>query len=146
MNNFMKQAIDEAYDGIRNFEGGPFGCVIVKNGKVVGSGHNQVVKNNDPTCHGEMQAIRDACENLRTFDLSGCDLYTTAAPCPMCKGAIQWARIDKVFYGCDVEDTEGIGFDDLKFFENDIESEQIDYPECLNLFEEYTNISDKTMY
>lgn len=146
MNNFMNQAIDEAYDGIRNFEGGPFGCVIVKNGKVVGSGHNQVVKNNDPTCHGEMQAIRDACENLRTFDLSGCDLYTTAAPCPMCKGAIQWARIDKVFYGCDVEDTEGIGFDDLKFFETDLNMHQIDYQDCLNLFEDYSNMKEKIIY
>ena len=142
MNIFMKQAIDEAYDGIRNLEGGPFGCVIVKNGKVVGSGHNQVVKNNDPTCHGEMQAIRDACENLRTFDLSGCDLYTTAEPCIQCLGAILWANIDKVYYGCTIKDTDGIGFRD-EIFDKDIKElrANIQIPlmrdRCLKLFEDY---------
>ena len=86
---FMKAAIKEAYKGINSNEGGPFGCVIVKDGKIVGKGHYQVIKNNDCTCHGEMQAIRNACKRLKTFDLSGCELYSSSAPCPMCKGAIQ---------------------------------------------------------
>ena len=85
---FMREAIKEAYDGIDHKHGGAFGCVIVKDGVIVGKGHNEVIKNNDCTCHGEMVAIRDACKNLDTFDLSGCELYTTAQPCPMCSGAI----------------------------------------------------------
>ena len=84
MNEFMAQAIKEAEEGIHAGDGGPFGAVIVKNGKVVGKGHNRVVKNNDPTCHGEISAIRDACSHLSTFDLKGCDLYTTGEPCSMC--------------------------------------------------------------
>ena len=83
MNKYMFLAIEEATNGIRNGEGGPFGSVIVKDGKVVGKGHNQVVLNNDATCHGEMQAIRNASKNLGTFDLSGCEIYTTGEPCPM---------------------------------------------------------------
>ena len=105
MNDFMKLAVEEAEKGIASNEGGPFGCVIVKNGEVVGKGHNQVVKNNDSTCHGEMMAIRDACRKTGNFDLSGCELYTTGEPCPMCFGAILWANISKVFYGCNIKDT-----------------------------------------
>lgn len=137
MNKFMEIALEEAYDGINNKEGGPFGCTIVKNGIIVGQGHNQVVRNHDCTCHGEMQAIRNACKNLGTFDLSGCDLYTTSEPCPMCKGAIQWARISKVYYGCDIVDAANIGFDDKEFYENDVPMERIDYTECRTLFDEY---------
>ena len=99
MDKFMKIAISEARKGISAGHGGPFGCVIVKDGKIVGKGHNEVVKRNDPTCHGEVMAIRDACKNIGSFDLSGCDLYTTAEPCPMCAGAIMWANIKKVWYG-----------------------------------------------
>ena len=84
MDQYMKLALDEAYEGINNGDGGPFGAVIVKDGKVIGKGHNKVVKNADPTCHGEMEAIRDACKNLGTFDLSGSIIYTTGEPCPMC--------------------------------------------------------------
>ncbi|MCI6722600.1 nucleoside deaminase, partial [Treponema porcinum] len=91
--DFMKEALSEAYNGIENRHGGPFGTVIVRDGKIVGRGHNKVLLNRDPTCHGEMEAIRDACKNLDTFDLSGCELYTTAEPCPMCLGAILWANI-----------------------------------------------------
>lgn len=83
---FMQAALEEAYAGIEAGDGGPFGTVIVKDGEIVGRGHNRVVVNQDPTCHGEMEAIRDACRNLGTFDLSGCELYTTAEPCPMCLG------------------------------------------------------------
>lgn len=117
MNKFMKIALEETESGIKNNEGGPFGCVIVKNGIIVGRGHNQVVMRKDPTCHGEVMAIRDACKNLDTFDLSECELYTTGEPCPMCFGAILWSNIAKVYYGCNIEDTEIIGFRDKRFYE-----------------------------
>lgn len=145
MNKFMKKALEEAYKGINNNEGGPFGCVITKGDIVVGVGHNQVIKNNDCTCHGEMQAIRNACENLGTFDLNGCELYTTSAPCPMCKGAIQWAHINKVYYGCDLNDAAHIGFDDKEFFETDLEGERVDYEDCKALFDVYEKLAH-TMY
>mgnify|MGYP002520219486 CR=1 FL=1 len=90
----------------------PVGCVIVKDDVVIGKGHNQVVKNNDPTCHGEMMAIHKACKKINSFDLSGCVIYTTGQPCPMCLAAILWANIDKVYYGCNIIDTEDIGFRD----------------------------------
>lgn len=151
MNKFMLLAIEEARHGIQNGEGGPFGTVIVKDGKVVGSGHNQVVLNNDPTCHGEMQAIRNACKNLNTFDLSGCELYTTGEPCPMCYGAILWANISKVYYGCNIIDTEDIGFRDNKFYSMTEEEKkqfivELDREECLKLYEEYKSIEKKTNY
>ena len=146
MNKFMKIAIDEAYEGIRNGHGGPFGCVITKGDIVVGRGHNQVVRNNDCTCHGEIMAIRDACKNLGTFDLSGCELYTTSAPCPMCNGAIKWANINHVFVGCNIYDAEDIGFRDKEFYENPLDVVTIDRDECLELFEDYKNIEGKTHY
>ena len=93
-------AIDRALEGIEAGDGGPFGSVIVKDGKVVGVGHNKVVKDNNPTLHGEMVAIADACHNLGTFDLSGCEIYTTGEPCHMCLCACMWANIDKIYYGC----------------------------------------------
>lgn len=145
MNKFMKLAIDEAKKGIRNKEGGPFGAVIVKDGEVVGSGHNKVVANNDPTAHGEMMAIRDACSRLGTFDLTGCELYTTSEPCPMCKCAIMWANIKKVYYGCTVNDAEDIGFRDVVFATQSPECVEVDRAECLNLFEEYKSL-DHTNY
>ena len=117
VNRFMRAAINEAYKGINKGEGGPFGCVIVKDGKIVGRGHNKVLLKNDCTCHGEMMAIRDACKKLGTFDLSGCDLYTTSSPCPMCEGAIQWSNIEHVYSGCTIEDAENIGFRDKVFYE-----------------------------
>ena len=147
----MFLAIEEATNGIRNGEGGPFGSVIVKDGKVVGKGHNQVVLNNDATCHGEMQAIRDASKNLGTFDLSGCEIYTTGEPCPMCLGAILWANISKVYYGCNIIDTEDIGFRDNKFYNMTKEEKaefisELDREECLKLYAEYKSISEKTNY
>lgn len=145
MNKFMELAINEAKKGIRNKEGGPFGSVIVKDGKVVGRGHNKVVANNDPTAHGEMMSIRDACNRLGTFDLTGCELYTTSEPCPMCKCAIMWANIKKVYYGCTVNDAEDIGFRDVVFATQSPESIEVDRAECLNLFEEYKSL-DHTNY
>lgn len=152
-NSFMQKAIDEARDGIFHQHGGPFGTVIVKDGKIIGSGHNMVVKNNDSTAHGEISAIRDAESRLKTFDLSGCELYTTGEPCPMCLAACMWANISKIYYGCTIADNEKIGFRDNLFdkmfggdrsafkdylFETDREA-------CLELFEEY-NALDKTKY
>lgn len=150
MNKFMKVAIQEAAKGIKNNEGGPFGTVIVKDGKIIARAHNQVLKNHDATCHGEIEAIRKASKKLKTFDLSGCELYTTGEPCPMCLGAILWARIDKVYYGSNIKDTEIIGFDDKRFYEQFNHKEMIlnelDRDECLKLYEDYVNIKDKNLY
>ena len=147
MDKFMELAIDEARTGIRAGHGGPFGCVIVKDGKVVGRGHNEVIKQNDPTCHGEVMAIRDACKNLGTYDLSGCELYTTAEPCPMCRGAVMWSNIRKVYFGCNIADTDSIGFRDKVFYESDEDiSEELDREKCLEVFEEYRAINDKKSY
>jgi len=140
---YMQEALKEAYEGINNKHGGPFGCVIVKDGQIVGRGHNEVIKNNDCTCHGEIMAIRDACKNLNTFDLSGCDLYTTSEPCPMCKGASQWARINKIYQACNCKDAENIGFDDKVFFETDIVKEELDRDSGLVLFDNYQNMEHK---
>lgn len=117
MENYMEQAINEAYEGINNNHGGPFGAVIVKDGKVVGKGHNMVLISHDPTMHGEVAAIRDACNNLKTHNLAGATLYTTAYPCPMCMGAALWAGIGKIIYACNVNDTANIGFKDEDFYE-----------------------------
>ena len=151
MDPFMKAAIEEADEGINAKHGGPFGTVIVKDGKIVGRGHNRVVEKNDPTCHGEMEAIRDACKNLGTFDLSGAVLYTTGEPCPMCMGAILWANIDKVYYGCNVDDTDEIGFRDDKFYQRfrlkgaGI-SQELDREECKKLYKRYAEGSGHTHY
>jgi len=98
-------------------EGGPFGAVVVQNHKIVGEGWNQVTGLNDPTAHAEMQAIRSACKNLGTFDLSSCVIYTSCKPCPMCAAAILWARITRVYYVCTAEDAAYAGFDDKRFGE-----------------------------
>ena len=152
MNKFMQMAIKEARDGIRQGHGGPFGTVIVKDGKVVGRGHNMVLSAHDPTCHGEVAAIRDAGHRLGTHDLSGCTLYTTGEPCHMCLCACLWANISKVYYGCTITDNGLIGFRDDKF--NDIFGgrdklsdfmTELDREECLKLFEEY-NAMQHTLY
>ena len=153
MNKFMEMAINEARQGITSGEGGPFGCVIVKDDKVVGVGHNQVVLNNDATCHGEMQAIRNASKNLNTFNLSGCELYTTGEPCNMCLSACIWANIDKVYYGCTIADNSVIGFRDEKI-DNMFGGREklkdylicIDREACLELFDEYNHLKNKTNY
>lgn len=112
MNKFMMMANEMAKQNILTNHGGPFGAVVIKNETVVGIGHNQVVENNDPSAHAEIQAIRDACKNLNTFDLSGCELYTSCFPCPMCLSAIIWANIKTVYYGNTKEDAADIGFRD----------------------------------
>lgn len=146
-NQYMNEAISEALDGIHNRHGGPFGCVIIKDDKIVGRGHNMVLANDDSTAHGEITAIRNAEENLKTFDLTGCELYTTGEPCPMCLYAILWARIDKVYYGCTIKDNADIGFRDeeLDNLAGGREAWKdflicIDREACLELFEEYKNM------
>ena len=141
---YMAQAIQEAYDGIRAGHGGPFGSVVVMDGKVVGRGHNRVLSNNDPTCHGEVSAIRDACARLGTYDLNGAELYTTGEPCQMCLAACMWARLDGVYYGCTIEDNSLIGFRDAQIeqlmggreFLHDFLIE-VDRDACLELFRDY---------
>lgn len=151
MNKFMQIAIEEAKEGITKGHGGPFGAVIVKDGEIISRGHNHVVINNDPTCHGEIDAIRKACASLGTFDLTGCEIYTTGFPCPMCMCAILWANIGKVYYGCNTTDTEIIGFRD-KIFEETIPQrkeeicEEMDRDSCIELYTLYNNIIDKQNY
>ena len=144
INPFMQAAIEEAYVGITQGHGGPFGSVIVRNGEIVGRGHNRVLIDNDPTCHGEVSAIRNACKNLGTYDLTGCTLYTTGEPCPMCLFACLWANIDIVYYGCTIEDNALIGFRDEKFDSLAGGREQladylicVDRDACLELFADY---------
>ena len=110
--NFMREAIKLAEQGMQSGRGGPFGCVIVRAGEIVGRGHNRVTSTNDPTAHAEITAIRDACANLETFQLTDCALYTSCEPCPMCLAAIYWARIPTVYYGNNRVDAAAIGFDD----------------------------------
>lgn len=150
---YMQLAIKEARTGIMNGHGGPFGAVIVKDGVVIGKGHNEVIKNNDPTCHGEMMAIHKASKKINSFDLSGSEIYTTGQPCPMCLAAILWANISKVYYGCNIADTEEIGFRDSAFFEFQKSEtakakfmQEIERDECLKLYNEYQNIEGKINY
>ena len=117
MNEFMKIAKDLSEENLSTDAGGPFGACIVKDGKIIGKGNNHVLKNNDPTAHAEIEAIRDACKNINTYDLSNCELYTSCYPCPMCLSAIIWSNIKKVYYGNTKEDAENIGFRDNFIYE-----------------------------
>lgn len=149
---FMQIAIHEAREGINNGDGGPFGTAIVRDGVLIASGHNHVLAYNDPTCHGEVDAIRKACKRLGTFDLTGCELYTTGEPCHMCLCACMWANISKIYYGCTIADNEIIGFRDNKFDQifggrdklGDYMTE-IDCEACLRLFQDYSKM-DATKY
>ncbi|HSK68097.1 MAG TPA: nucleoside deaminase [Candidatus Limnocylindria bacterium] len=146
----MDEAIREAREGIRAGHGGPFGAVVVRGGAIIGRGHNRVIQHNDPTCHGEIEAIRDACRSAGTFDLSGADIYTTSEPCPMCLGAVLWANIRRVYYGCDRQDAEAIGFRDRVFYEAMETGSYRLIPqgrdECLEVFREYMDLPDKARY
>ena len=144
MNKYMELAIREAREGIEHGHGGPFGTIIVKDGEIVGRGHNCVLRDNDATCHGEVAAIREAGKRLGTFDLSGCELYTTGEPCHMCLCACMWANISKIYYGCTIEDNGMIGFRDDKFdriFGGRDKlagyMTELDRDACLQLFKDY---------
>lgn len=149
--DFMKEAIQESKKNLTTGDGGPFGAVVVKDGAIIGRGHNEVLVNHDPTCHGEMQAIRQACKNLGTHDLTGCELYTSAEPCPMCLSAIIWANIKTVYYGNSAKDAAAIGFRDdfiYDFIENGrkdtdtLTLKQLDRDEAIVIFKAY---ADKNM-
>lgn len=145
---FMQIAIQEAREGISNGDGGPFGTAIVRDGVLIASGHNHVLAYNDPTCHGEVDAIRKACKRLGTFDLTGCELYTTGEPCHMCLCACMWANISKIYYGCTIADNEIIGFRDNKFDQifggrdklGNYMTE-VDREACLRLFQDYSKMN-----
>ncbi|MCC5942492.1 MAG: nucleoside deaminase [Balneolaceae bacterium] len=117
---FMQRAVKLARNGMKNNQGGPFGCVIVKNGKIIAEGNNSVTSENDPTAHAEIVAIRKACIELGSFQLTGCELYTSCEPCPMCLGAIYWARPDRVYFAATRNDAAEAGFDD-EFIYNELD-------------------------
>ena len=158
MNEYMKIAKDLANENLMTNAGGPFGACIVKDGKIIGKGSNHVLKNNDPTAHAEVMAIRDAGKNIDSYDLSGCELYTSCYPCPMCLSAIIWSNIKKVYYGNTKEDTAAIGFRDnfiYDFIKNLSENNQdgsmldlkcINRDETIREFEKFKNKADKTIY
>lgn len=151
---FITEAVELSRNGMNNNEGGPFGAIIVKDGKVVGKGNNRVTSSNDPTAHAEVVAIRDACKNLNSFQLDDCILYTSCEPCPMCLGAIYWARPSKVFYANTREDAATIGFDDDFIYEEinvsmddrKIPFEQLGREEALQVFKEWQSKNDKLEY
>ena len=154
MNKYMKIAKDLADDNLKTNIGGPFGACIVKDGKIIGKGSNHVLSNNDPTAHAEIMAIREACKNINTYDLSDCELYTSCYPCPMCLSAIIWANIKKIYYGNTRKDAANIGFRDdfiYDFIENKCSSDLLSF-ECINhedtikTFNKYLDKEDKTIY
>lgn len=150
---FMRKAIALSDESV-SVGGGPFGAVIVKDGKIVGAAANRVTLNNDPTAHAEVMAIREACQNLGTFDLSGCTLYASCEPCPMCLSAIYWARIEEYFYANDKNDAKSIDFDDAFIYEEIdkkpgeryIKREQILRGEAIKVFEKWREKDDKIRY
>ena len=150
----MQEAIKTALKGMRNEGGGPFGAVVVKDGEIVGRGNNSVTGTNDPTAHAEVVAIRDACKNLGVFQLDGCEIYTSCEPCPMCLGAIYWARPDKVYYACTKDDAAASGFDDnfiyqeleLPLPDRKIPFTQLSREEALVIFKEWGEMEEKTEY
>ena len=150
----MRRAIRLAQNGIDSNQGGPFGAIVVRNGEIVAEGCNQVTSTNDPTAHAEVVAIRNACEKLGSFQLDDCVIYTSCEPCPMCLGAIYWARPAQVFYGCTREDAAEIGFDDQFIYDEikkTIDERQLKIvnflrDEALVVFENWANKPDKTEY
>jgi guanine deaminase len=151
---FMDRAIELSLKGSSEGKGGPFGAAIVKNGEIVGEAFNQVTSTNDPTAHAEVMAIRDACKNLNTFDLTDCEVYTSCEPCPMCLGAIYWSRAVKIYYANTREDAKNTGFDDsfiydeipLPLSERKIEMIPLGREEAQKAFEMWAEKENKTEY
>ena len=153
MNKYMKRANELAKYSMDNNKGGGFGSVIVKDGVIVGEGYNTVTSDNDPTRHGEINAIKNTCKNMSTFDLSGCELYTSAYPCPMCLGAIMWANIKTVYYGATAQDTGNIGFRDDFMYEwlnnkneDSLRLIEMDRKECVEVQKMWLDKDDKIEY
>src|SRR5688572_13222568 len=150
----MREAIRLSRAKMQGNQGGPFGAVVVRNGKIVGRGWNKVTSTNDPTAHAEVSAIRDACQRMKTFKLDDCELYTSCEPCPMCLAAIYWARLKKVYYGNTRKDAANIGFDDEFLYEQialpiarrSLALEQCCNEEARNAFEEWKVKTDKVPY
>ena len=149
----MKRANELAKYSMDNNKGGCFGSVIVKDGVIVGEGYNTVTSDNDPTRHGEINAIKNTCKNMSTFDLSGCELYTSAYPCPMCLGAIMWANIKTVYYGATAQDTGNIGFRDDFMYEwlnnkneDSLRLIEMDRKECVEVQRMWLDKDDKIEY
>jgi len=151
---FMKEAILLSNESIKNKTGGPFGAVIVKDGKIISRESNKVTAANDPTAHAEIEAIRSACKNLNTFILEGCDIYTSCEPCPMCLSAIYWARISNIYYANTREDAAALGFDDEFLYEEikkSVDQRKIPMKQLLRdeaniVFKEWQNKEDKIHY
>lgn len=151
---FMKAAIGLAQKGMDENKGGPFGAVVVKDGEIIAEGFNSVTSSNDPTAHAEVVAIRKACEKLDTFQLKGCTIYTSCEPCPMCLGAIYWARPDKVYFGATREDAAAVDFDDefiyselqLDFDQRKIHFENVLRDEAVEVFRKWKDKEDKVSY
>ena len=149
----MREAIRLSIENVKN-GGGPFGAVIVKDDKIIATGVNRVTANHDPTAHAEVSAIREACRQLGTFDLSGCEIYTSCEPCPMCLGAIYWAHIDKIYYGNNKTDAAAIGFDDSFIYDElalprekrQKAMENLLPEEAIAAFELWAETTDKTEY
>ena len=157
MNEFMRVAKDLSEYNLKTNSGGPFGAVIVKNCVIIGKGSNHVLANNDPTAHAEVMAIRDACKNIGSYDLTGCELYTSCYPCPMCFSAIIWSNIKTIYYGNTKDDAADIGFRDSFIYDiidklNKNESvdalnlQCMDREETIKAFNDFKNKSDKTIY
>ena len=155
MSEFISMANEEALSGALANDGGPFGAVITKDGKVLSRGHNEVLKTNDPTAHAEMVAIRRAAQALGSYDLSGCEIYSSCEPCPMCLAAIYWSRISTVYFGCTKEDAAAIGFDDKAIYDyiknpaayqQDLRLVPADREACLKTFEQWQGKKDKVIY
>ncbi len=152
MKKWMKKAIKEAKKGIGKNDGGPFGAVIVKSGKMISKAHNKVLSSKDPTAHAEIEAIRKASKKLGRYDLSDCELYTTSKPCPMCLGAVFWSRIKTVYYGTSEDEVASIGFDDKKFYaflrgdKTAIKFIRTGHKKSLNLLKFWEQKKDKKLY
>ena len=152
-NKFMTRAIELSIESV-NIGGGPFGSIIVKDDKIIAEGSNEVTLINDPTAHGEIVAIRQACKSLNNFDLSGCELYSTCEPCPMCLSAIYWAHIDKIYYGNTRLDAAKIGFDDNYIYnelskqlsQRKIPMQQLNQEDAIKVFKEWELKPDKIKY
>lgn len=150
----MQEAIALSRKGIEKNEGGPFGCIVVKDDTIVGRGNNKVTSSNDPTAHAEIVAIRDACKNLHTFQLDDCEIYTTCEPCPMCLGAIYWARPKVIYYANNRHDAAEIGFDDSMIYQEfGIEPDKRKIPiisigrkDALKVFQEWKQKANKIGY
>ena len=151
---FMQAALSLARENLKLKNGGPFGAVVVKDGKIIGRGMNTVTSENDPTAHAEVNAIREACENLQSFQLTGCDIYSSCEPCPMCLGAIYWARPRRLYFAASRDDAAKAGFDDAEIYrelelpvENrKLPTEQFLQPEAVKLFKAWSKIESKIEY